>query len=353
MAPIGVGIIGASPTGGWAALAHIPAVLALPELKLRAVATSRATSARQAAETWGVHGFDDPHELIDHPGVDLVVVAVKVPDHFALIQAALAAGKMVFSEWPLAMNLRQAEQLDEIATAAGIPTVIGLQGRFAPAVRHARNLISQGYLGRVLATNLVGSGTAWVPGAPAGHAYAFVARNGVTTLSVSVGHALDTVMSVLGDIHTVTSTLAVGRERVTLDDGRTIPVTSPDQIALTAGLDSGAVASMFYRGGRSRAGDLRWEINGTEGDLLLTSPLPNGNIQATELLLAGGHGAAATVKPIAVPDPDAVPGLVGPAATVAQVYRAFARDLAQGTKDAPSFGAAVALHRLLNQIEKG
>ena len=45
--------------------------------------------------------FDGHRELIAYPGDDLVVVAVKVPQHHALIFAALDAGEMVLSEWPL------------------------------------------------------------------------------------------------------------------------------------------------------------------------------------------------------------------------------------------------------------
>ena len=353
MEPIGVGVIGASPSGGWAALAHVPALQALPEFELRAVATSRRASAERAAQLWGVDGFDDPRRLIEHPGVDLVVVAVKVPDHHALIDAALRAGKAVFSEWPLGVDLQQAEELHEKAAAAGVPTVIGLQARFAPAVARTRELIDEGYLGKVLATNLVGSGTAWVPGAPAGQAYAFDVRNGVTALTVSAGHALDALTHVLGGIKSVTSTLAVGRDSITLADGRAVPVTSPDQVAVTAGLNNGAVASVFYRGGVSRAGGLRWEINGTDGDLLLTSPSPNGNLQATELVLAGANGAATQVEPITTPVTDPGLGLTGPAGAVADLYRAFAGDQRSGTTEAPTFGDAVALHRLLAGIERG
>ena len=112
MKPIGVGIIGASPGTGWAAATHVPALRALPQYDLRAVATSRAESARRAAAEWDVDAFDDPRQLIAHPGVDLIVVAVKVPDHHELVTQALAAGKMVFSEWPLGVDLAQAEDLD-------------------------------------------------------------------------------------------------------------------------------------------------------------------------------------------------------------------------------------------------
>ncbi|MEU7630806.1 Gfo/Idh/MocA family oxidoreductase [Nocardia sp. NPDC049220] len=353
MRPIGVGIIGASPDGGWAAAAHVPALRALPEYELRAVATSRPSSAQRAADLWGVDAFDDARNLIEHPDVDLVVVAVKVTDHHELLGRALSTGKMLFSEWPLGVGLDQAQDLADAAATAGVATLIGLQARFAPAVRTMRELIERGYIGRVLATTLIGSGQAWGPSTDSAHAYLFDARNGATTLSVSIGHALDAVTHVLGDIDSITSTIAVGRDTVRVGDDAVIPVTAPDQIAITAGLRSGAVASVFYRGGLSRAGDLRWEVNGTDGDLLVSSPLPNGNLQAIELVLAGANGAATRVVPIDTPDRYPELGLAGPAQNVANLYRAFAHDQQYGTAEAPSFSDAVALHQLLAAIEHG
>lgn len=133
--PIGVGVIGASPgPDSWAANSHIPALRALRGFELRAVATSRRASADAAAQAYGVEGFDDARMLIDHSGVDLVVVAVKVTQHYDLVKQALAAGKMVYSEWPLGTTLAEARTLAELAEAAGVRTVIGLQSRFAPAV---------------------------------------------------------------------------------------------------------------------------------------------------------------------------------------------------------------------------
>src|SRR4030095_2016161 len=104
----------------------------------------------------GVPAFDNPEALINHPDVDLVVVAVKVPHHHSLTAAAINAGKMVFTEWRLGRTLEEAEDLAARADKAGVRTVIGLQARFAPAVQYARDLITQGYIGDVLATHLVG-----------------------------------------------------------------------------------------------------------------------------------------------------------------------------------------------------
>lgn len=59
---IRVGIIGASPDRGWAARAHVPALLALPEYRITAVGTSRPESARAAARSSG------PRTLSPTPG---------------------------------------------------------------------------------------------------------------------------------------------------------------------------------------------------------------------------------------------------------------------------------------------
>jgi predicted dehydrogenase len=354
MKEIGVGIIGASPSkSGWAANAHIPALRALPGYRPRAVATSRRVSADAAAAAYGVDVFDDPRALIDHPGVDLVVV-VKVPQHHDLVAQALAGGQMVYCEWPLGVNVAEATHLAELA-AADVRTVIGLQARYAPAVRRLRELVAEGYLGRVLATTLIGSAAGWDSVTDRRHAYLFDVTNGVTTLSVSTAHALDALTYVLDDIDRVTATLAVGRREVLIaEENTTVPVTAPDQVAVTAALRSGAVASVFYRGGWSRAGGLRWEINGTSGDLLLTSPSADGNIQSTELTLAGGNGTATEVSPLAVPaypDTDLAAVPAGPARNVAAVYAALAEDLTKDTHKVPDFTHALRIHQLVTDIE--
>jgi hypothetical protein len=76
-------------------------------------------------------------------------------------------------------------------------------------------------------------------------------------------------------------------------------------------------------------------------------------VQATELVLAGGHGPDAHVEPMIAPDDLSGAGLHVPARNVAALYTAFARDLSEGTTVAPSFGDAVRLHRLVDRIASG
>lgn len=352
---IGVGVIGASPLSpGWANVAHLPAILALPDYELRAVSTSRPESAKAAAEAFGVPAFDNHQDLIAHPGVDLVVITVKVPHHHLLISAALDAGKMVFSEWPLGNGLDEAIDLAARAKAAGVKTAIGLQARFSPVVRHARTLIEECYIGEVLGTTLVGSGIAWGGVTDRTHAYWFDAKNGATTLSVPTLHALEAINYVLGDFASVAATSAVRRPTVTLaEDGSTLPVTAHDQIAISGVLKSGVIASIFYRGGVSRGNNLRWEINGTKGDLVITAAL--GNLQIADLKLEGGAGDEEGVSPIPLPgfydsEPGGVSGEIG--ANVLRSYAHFAKDLRNGTNTMPDFEYGVRRHRLLAAIEE-
>ncbi|NUP32882.1 MAG: Gfo/Idh/MocA family oxidoreductase [Streptomycetaceae bacterium] len=352
---IGVGIVGGS-TSGWASLSHIPVLAASPDFALRAVSTSRASSAQAAAAQHRVTAYDHHRDLVAHPGVDLVVVAVKVTEHLKIVSDALAAGKMVYSEWPLGNGLAEAEKLAGLARETGVRTVAGLQGRYAPEVRRARDLIQDGYIGEVLGTTMVGSGMVWGPEvATTGQAYWYDKANGATPLTSPTMHALDPLHFVLGEFDSLAANLTVGRKQATVaEDGSKVDVTVADQVAVIGTLDSGAAASVFYRGGTSRGDNFRWEINGSEGDLVLTADW--GNMQVADLVLAGGRGTDSAVEPLAVPAsyvddvPAEVRGSVG--ANVARLYAQLARDLADGTHTVPDFEHALARHRLIDTIER-
>src|SRR5213075_2625103 len=139
---LGVGIIGVSPDRGWAATAHIPALLALPNYEVRALSAHSAESASAVGEVFGVSAvFSDHEQLVIQPDIDVVVVTVKVPHHRELVSAALAAGKAVYCEWPLGRDLDDARAMAALAADKGVRTVVGLQGRQAPAIGFVQELL--------------------------------------------------------------------------------------------------------------------------------------------------------------------------------------------------------------------
>jgi predicted dehydrogenase len=154
---LGVGIIGVSPVRGWAATAHIPALRTLPNYELRALSAHSPESARAAGEVFGVSAvFTDHEQLVAQPDIDVVAITVKVPHHRELVAAALDAGKAVYCEWPLGRDLDDAQAMAALAAKQGVPTVVGLQARQAPAIQFVQQLLSDGYLGEVLSTTMVG-----------------------------------------------------------------------------------------------------------------------------------------------------------------------------------------------------
>src|SRR5213080_3423387 len=154
---LGVGIIGVSPARGWAATAHIPALRALPNYEIRALSAHSAESARAAGEVFGVSAvFTDHEQLVTQPDIDVVAVTVKVPHHRQLVTAALAAGKAVYCEWPLGRDAGDARAMAALAAGQEVRTVVGLQARQAPAIEFVQALLSDGYVGEVLSTTMVG-----------------------------------------------------------------------------------------------------------------------------------------------------------------------------------------------------
>ncbi len=351
---IRVGIIGANPDRGWAAQAHIPALMSLSDdFEITALATTRRESADAASKLFGVPAaFDNHQDLVNSPTVDLVAVTVKVPHHLELATAAIDAGKAVYCEWPLGNGLEEAETLDALAKKQGVLAVAGLQARSAPAVAYVRDLVEQGYVGEVLSTNLVGSGMAWGPTVEPFNAYLNDKKNGATMLAIALGHTADALCYCLGEVRELSATMAMRRKSFTIaGTGESKPMNAEDQVAVTGLLKGGAAFSIHYRGGVSRGTNLLWEINGSEGDLQLTAT--GGQAQIWEMDVRGGKSAQSSLEILPVPEQYrwSPPQAPGPSTNVAQAYAHFARDYREGTHLCPTFEDAVTRHRMLNAIQ--
>src|SRR3712207_2558586 len=158
MTRLGVGIVGLAPGQSWSARTHLPALRALPDYDVVAVANSTLDSSRAAAQALGIpHAFANATDLAADPDVDLVAVTVRVDRHRKAVDAALEAQKMVYCEWPLGVDLTDAVAMADRARQAGVRTAVGLQARSTPTIRYVRDLVRDGYVGEVLSSTLIGS----------------------------------------------------------------------------------------------------------------------------------------------------------------------------------------------------
>lgn len=145
MAPLGVGVVGLGRIGGLHA-DHLAGSVRGARLVAAAVAAEDRVRLL-AAEDAPCPLVEDAAELIARPDVDAVVVASPASLHREHVGLAVAAGKALFCEKPLAEGLARSRQVAEEVERAAIPFQIGFQRRFDPAYARAKALIEQGAIG--------------------------------------------------------------------------------------------------------------------------------------------------------------------------------------------------------------
>jgi len=354
---IRVGLIGGNVARGWGSAAHLPALAYLPEFEVTAVATTKLESATATAHAFNIPlALGSAEELVTRPEVDVVVVSVKVPRHDEVIRAALAAGKHVFSEWPLGVSLEQASALADLATTARVTHLIGLQGLRSPSVAFARDLIAAGRIGRVLSVSVVAAGGLGGTSIAQANVYAVDRAAGASVLTISTGHLLSALEGVLGPLHEVAGIVATLNKHTTVfETGESVEVTAPDQVVVTGRLGDGGVVSINVQGGAPHALGFLLRIVGSEGaldirpyggrggaihisDWAISAMAADGSIE--EFVAPAGYGGV----------PEAVPA--GPPRNVAALYQELGAAINDRRPASPGFDTAVRYHRLIETIQR-
>jgi len=143
--PIGLGIIGGGGAFGRFIASALPLV---PGLALAAVAGTNEARTRRAADDLGAPLWTIRYgELIADPTVDLVIVASPPHLHASMALEALAAGKAVFIEKPLAVDLGDGMRVLEAARARRVPAIIDYVMRYSPVYHAALAILRSGALG--------------------------------------------------------------------------------------------------------------------------------------------------------------------------------------------------------------
>jgi predicted dehydrogenase len=126
-------------------------------------------------------------------------------------------------------------------------------------------------------------------------------------------------------------------------------------VAVSGVLEGGAVVSVHFRGGVSRATNLHWEINGTDGDLLVTGG--SGHMQFGQVTVHGAQRDGSALEELPVPPSYSSLDQIGVSRTetwypVAHAYQQIRTDLASGTHHVPDFAHGTRHHRLLDRIQR-
>jgi predicted dehydrogenase len=125
-----------------------PGLGAVPELSL--LADVGDAVAEEGARRLGFARWtSDWHEAVADPDIDLIDIVTPNWLHHEIAMAAIAAGKHVYCEKPLAVTEEHAREMWEAAEAAGVSTVVGFSYLGNPGLQHTRRLIDEGVLGDI------------------------------------------------------------------------------------------------------------------------------------------------------------------------------------------------------------
>jgi len=140
-----IGIIGVGRIGRMHA-ANL--VYLVPEAEVVAVADVRLESARTCAAELGIpHVYDDPLLMLEDSRVDAVVISSSTDTHAFLIERAAEAGKHIFCEKPIALDLDTIDRTLATVERTGTFLQIGFNRRFDPSFRRVREMLLEGALG--------------------------------------------------------------------------------------------------------------------------------------------------------------------------------------------------------------
>jgi myo-inositol 2-dehydrogenase / D-chiro-inositol 1-dehydrogenase len=143
---IGVAVLGAGRMGQ----THLRNIAAVPNARVVVVADPSADAAATGRDLARAdRASADPLEAIHDPAVEAVVIATPTSTHAALIEAALRAGKAVWSEKPIAQDIGETARIVELWHETGIPVQLGFMRRFDPGYQRAKQLIDAGEVGRI------------------------------------------------------------------------------------------------------------------------------------------------------------------------------------------------------------
>jgi predicted dehydrogenase len=146
MKTLGVAIIGC---GGITLQNHLPGLDLCPATKLVALCDTDAAILKRASGQSGVTDCsNDYREVVKRADVDAVIIATPNIFHGPVALAAIAAGKHVLCEKPMAMNLAEAMQMVRAAEAAGVRHMTAFTYRFVPAFRYLAHLVKSGAIGQ-------------------------------------------------------------------------------------------------------------------------------------------------------------------------------------------------------------
>lgn len=368
---IGHGFMGAAHSHAWRTAHRFFDLPLTPEL--RTLAGRNPDTLAAAAERYGFAGTTTRwQDVIEDPEIDVVDICTPGDTHHEITLAALAAGKHVLCEKPLANSVAEAEEMAAAAreaAARGVRTLCGFSYRRTPALAYARQLVEEGFVGEIRQVRAQYLQD-WLADADAPMTWRLDRdKAGSGALGDIGAHVVDLVQWITGtDIEAVSGTLAtVVPTRPAAGDmqglggkgdttGERQQVTVDDSALFSARLASGALGLFeATRMAQGRKNAMRVEINGSAGSVAFDFERMN-ELEIYDATAPAGRQGFTRVLATEPEHPYAAAwwptghGL-GYEHTFTHEVVDLVRAIGEGTDPSPSFDEALHVQRVLAAVE--
>ncbi|MEN9860902.1 MAG: hypothetical protein RLZZ515_1384 [Cyanobacteriota bacterium] len=347
--PLGVALVGL----GFGEKVHLPALQDCPLTEPVALWHHRPERLEQACQTTGLPGFQSFEALLEDPRVDALVIATPPEPRFALAQAAIAAGKHLLLEKPVALEAHQIEELQRQALSAGVTVAVDFEYRAVPAFMQLAELLQQNAIGTPWLVKLD-----WLMGSRADakrpwNWYSQRAAGGGVLGSLGT-HAFDTLHWLVGPARQVSClrSMAIPHRPLADGSGRLAAVDAEDIALLQLNLETmqgQSVAAQVSLASVTRPGRGYWiEMYGSEGTLVLGSSNQSDYVHGFQLWRSSQGGPLEEITP----DPTLAFSRTWPDGRVAPVQRLmawWAQAAREGRPMRPGLSEAVHSQRICDR----
>jgi len=267
------GVIGA---GGIADRRTLPGMMLASNARLVAVMEVDAGHAERLRIKYGAaRAYTDSAALVADPEVDAVYIASPVVHHKEQTMLAIAAGKHVLVEKPIALTVAEGRLVSAAAKAKGVLAASGFMMRYHGFHRQMKDLVAQGRLGTIVSvrTQL----TCWYPEIEGAWRQKKALSGGGSLMDMAV-HCIDLIQYVLGSkVVTVAALAGTKVFSYEVEDSGTLLLQTESGVYCT-------VESYFTIPDSAARG--RFEVYGTGGSMLAEGTIGQEQAGRLELLVA-------------------------------------------------------------------
>lgn len=283
MKKLNIGLIGYGGIGRVHAMAYraIPFHYGLTAdtVNLVGVATSRTETAAQAAREIGCDFWTaDYRDLLARDDIDIVDICVPNHMHEEIVIAAAEAGKHIYCEKPLSMGVEDGRRIVAAVEQAGVKSQLTFNFRFYPAITRARQLMDEGFVGRVFSFRGRYFRASYIDSNKPLSWRLQKEISGGGALADLGSHVLDVLYYLLGDFGSVQATLdTLIKERPVAAGAAEKGIVDVDDIALMQlRMADGTLGQVeISRMGTGVTNDLQFEIYGDKGAIRFRSEEPS------------------------------------------------------------------------------